>query len=133
MNNDFSGKLEAILSNPEMMAQIKNLANSMSKDSSQAPPKEEVKTEEENKFVPKTEQPSGTAPANTAAAEAVPVQAPLLPGVLSMSKINKNISNSRTLLLALKPFLDDKRSGKVDRMLNMMKLSEVAGYLRNFL
>ena len=125
MNNDLSGKLETILSNPEMMAQIKILADSMSKDSSPTTPKQDTKADADMNSAVQTSQPAGAAPAGTS---------PLLPGTSApVSTIAKNLSNSRTLLLALKPYLDEKRSGKVDRMLNMMKMSEVAGYLRNFL
>ena len=47
--------------------------------------------------------------------------------------MEKNIKNTRALLLALKPYLDDKRRDKIDKMLNMLRLAEMAGYFKNLI
>ena len=45
----------------------------------------------------------------------------------------RNLKNTRALLAALKPYLDDKRREKVDKMLSMMRLAEMAGYSKNLM
>ena len=111
MNGDFSSKLDKILSNPAMMAQIKSLADTMTEDG-------------EAKTPPPTE-PTQAAPEPEPAA--APESPPPAPGM------EKNIKNTRALLLALKPYLDDKRRDKIDKMLNMLRLAEMAGYFKNLI
>ena len=41
--------------------------------------------------------------------------------------LEKNLKHTRDLLIALKPFLDEKRCAKIDKMLSMMRLAEMAG------
>ena len=41
--------------------------------------------------------------------------------------LEKNLKHTRDLLIALKPFLDEKRCVKIDKMLSMMRLAEMAG------
>lgn len=43
------------------------------------------------------------------------------------------IKNGRALLLALKPYMDEKRCEKIDRILSAMKLAEFAGMFRNMM
>ncbi len=115
MNNDFSEKLDQILSNPAMLAQIKALADTMtansgSKQEDAPPPKEEPKAE--------------------------PVSAPpdiSIPSFFKPSStFEKNLKNTRALLSALKPFLDERRCAKIDKMLSMMRFAEMAGQFGNF-
>ena len=115
MNGDFSSKLDKILSNPAMMAQIKSLADTMTEDG-------------EAKTPPPTE-PTQAAPEppQTDTPAAMPALFSPAPGM------EKNIKNTRALLLALKPYLDDKRRDKIDKMLNMLRLAEMAGYFKNLI
>ena len=124
MNGDFSSKLDKILSNPAMMAQIKSLADTMTEDG-------------EAKTPPPTE-PTQAAPepAPAAAPESPPqTDTPAaMPALFSPAPgMEKNIKNTRALLLALKPYLDDKRRDKIDKMLNMLRLAEMAGYFKNLI
>ncbi|MCI7344846.1 MAG: hypothetical protein SPF67_07455 [Eubacteriales bacterium] len=43
------------------------------------------------------------------------------------------IKNGRALLLALKPYMDEKRCEKIDRILSAMKLAEFAGMFKNMM
>ena len=116
MNGDFSAKLDQILANPAMLAQIKALADTMT--AGNAKPQE----------TPPAEPPEPTREEKTPSAEqvsALPVLFPPPPA------LEKNLKHTRDLLIALKPFLDDKRCAKIDKMLSMMRLAEMAGQFGN--
>lgn len=48
-------------------------------------------------------------------------------------EIPGTIRNGRALLIALKPYLDPERCGKIDRILDAMKLAEFAGFFKNLI
>ena len=124
MNGDFSSKLDKILSNPAMMAQIHSLADTMTEDG-------------EAKTPPPTEPTQAAPEPEPAAAPESPPQTDTpaaMPALFSPAPgMEKNIKNTRALLLALKPYLDDKRRDKIDKMLNMLRLAEMAGYFKNLI
>ena len=111
-----------------MMAQIKALADTMTVSGGAAsgtpePPEKPV-----------------TPPGQAAAAASAPAEnaanaaSAALPALFSPApEIEKNLKNTRALLLALKPYLDAGRCEKIDKMLNMMRLAEMAGYFKNLL
>ena len=121
MNGDFSQKLNQVLSNPAMMAQIKALADTMTESESD--------TEKNGQITQ---------------APALPKQEPLEPSDPFREKISappfftpspsfeKNMKNTCALLTALKPFLDERRRGKIDKMLSMIQFAQMAGQLGNF-
>ena len=117
MTGDFSAKLDQILQNPAMLAQIKALADTMTAN---APKPQESVAKESAPPTPTEEQ----APAEPAAVPILFAPSPTL---------EKNLKNTRELLLALKPFLDNKRCAKIDKMLSMMRLAEMAGQFGNLL
>lgn len=122
MNGDFSSKLDKILSNPAMMAQIKSLADTMTEDGEAKTPTEPTQAAPEPEPAAAPESPPQT---DTPAA---------MPALFSPAPgMEKNIKNTRALLLALKPYLDDKRRDKIDKMLNMLRLAEMAGYFKNLI
>ena len=121
MNGDFSQKLNQVLSNPAMMAQIKALADTMTE--SEAPSE-------------KTEQSlEAAAPAKS---EPVELPAPIRekisvpPFFTPTPSFEKNMKNTCALLNALKPFLDERRCAKIDKMLSMIQFAQMAGQLGNF-
>ena len=128
MNDDFSAKLDKLLSNPAMMAQIKSLADTMTETEGKgSPAAEDVSAEP----MP-ADASAGTADVSSEAASKTEETA--LPASLAPEPgLARNIKNTRALLAALKPYLDDKRREKVDKMLNMMRLAEMAGYFKNFM
>ncbi len=109
MTDDFSEKLSQILSNPQMMAQIKSLADTMTENGAK---------EERNEEMP----PALSLPEKQA------VPAFFTPS----SSFEKNMKNTCALLTALKPFLDENRCAKVDKMLSMIHFAEMAGKLGQF-
>lgn len=126
--NDFSEKLDSILSNPEMMAQIKRLADTMTSGTppiSESPPPE--KAVQAGSFGESKEPPSDGASDMPDITEAVSALTALTGEHRGRRKGN-NMAHSRALLLALKPYLDDKRCEKIDKLLRMMQLAEMAGY-----
>ncbi len=103
MNGDLGAKLDEILKNPEMLSQIKALADTMTsaEKPSEPPP-------------PSSQEP------------AIPPE--VLPAFLAPSgELERNLANTQALLLALKPFLDERRCMKIDKMLSMMRLARLAG------
>ncbi len=110
MTGDLSSKLDEILANPAMLAQIKALADTMTghpvkqqDDPVEPPPSAPPPEAEQNPLAP-------------------------LPILFTPSPtLTQNLKHTRDLLLALKPFLDEKRCGKVDKMLSMMRIAEMAG------
>lgn len=124
MNGDFSSKLDKILSNPAMMAQIKSLADTMTEEGE---PKNPAPTPEQPASEPEQPPTPEASPQTEAPAAAMPALFSPAPGM------EKNIKNTRALLVALKPYLDDKRREKIDKMLNMLRLAEMAGYFKNLI
>ena len=118
MNGDFTQKLNQVLSNPAMMAQIKALADTMTENGTNG----ETQTNEHGN--------------NLSRKEALPdpiAEKPAVPPFFTPSpSFEKNLQNACALLSALKPFLDQKRQDKIDKMLSMMHFAKMAGGFGNF-
>jgi hypothetical protein len=120
LTGDFSAKLDRILGDPAMLAQIKALADTMTEGN--ARPVENRPEEPPEPKSPPEEKP----------ASATPLSA--LPVLFSPSPVlEKNLKHTRDLLVALKPFLDERRCEKIDKMLSMMRLAEMAGQFGSLL
>lgn len=116
MDNDFSEKLNSILADPAMMDKIKNIAGSLGASAPPPPPKEERREEK------------GADCENCPRALPCGEKTCQLPG--KQSELAKNIANSRALLVALKPFLDSDRCARIDKIIGMMKIAEIMGYIK---
>lgn len=121
MDNDFSEKLGALLSNPEALAKIAGIAGSLGLSSAQAPsqppPKEKEEAYECSSCPMADVLPCGGAPCPFPAKDKV-------------SSAAKSIAESRALLTALKPYLSSERCARIDKILGMMKIAEIMGYLK---
>ena len=118
MNGDFSQKLNQVLSNPAMMAQIKALADTMTENGTA---QNEPTNERESDF-------SYRHPAE----EPIPEKPSVPPFFTPSPSFEKNLQNACALLSALKPFLDKRRQEKIDKMLSMMHFAQMAGQFGNF-
>ena len=113
MDNDFSQKIGALLSDPSALAKIASLAGSLGLGSEQAPsaPSPEPKKED-------------TAHCESCPAKEIlpcggaPCPFPSKSGALS--KTARTLTQSRALLQSLKPFLSAERCERIDKILNMM-------------
>ena len=106
MTGDLSEKLNSILQNPAMMSQIKALADTMTAEENaknEPTPAEETPREE----------------------KALTAGTPPMASLLSPA-FEQNIKNTCALLQALQPFLDARRREKIDKVLQMMHLAEMA-------
>ena len=121
MNGDFSQKLNQVLSNPAMMAQIKALADTMTESESDSEKNGQITPAP---TLPKQEPPEPTDPFR----EKLSVP----PFFTPSPSFEKNMKNTCALLAALKPFLDERRRGKIDKMLSMIQFAQMAGQLGNF-
>lgn len=126
MNGDFSSKLDKILSNPAMMAQIKSLADTMT-EAEGTPASEVSPPPAAEPSEPPIQEEQEKPDADIQTETALPASFSPAPGLA------RNLKNTRALLAALKPYLDDKRREKVDKMLSMMRLAEMAGYFKNLM
>ena len=117
MNGDFSQKLNQVLSNPAMMAQIKALADTMT---------------ESEKAVQITEPPAPAKAEPFEQTDPFREKLPVPPFFTPSPSFEKNMKNTCALLTALKPFLDERRRGKIDKMLSMIQFAQMAGQLGNF-
>ena len=117
MDGDLSEKLGAMLSDPEMLSKIAGIAGSLGLGGIGAPP-------------PKEEQkPCGACPAK----DILPCgggECPMPRGGGALSAAAKSIAQSRALLSALKPYLSAERCARIDKILGMMKIAEIMGYLK---
>ncbi len=108
MDGDLSEKLGTILSDPSMMEKIKSIAQGLG---ASAPPPPTVERREER--LPECE------------------NCPLVSvGAKDKNELTKNLASSRALLVALKPFLDKDRCARIDKILGMIKIAEIMGYIK---
>ena len=104
--NDFDEKLNSLLSNPEAMGQIFQLAQSLggSLDPPPPPPQQPVNTGKETGFL-------GGIDSDTLLR--------LLPLIQELGEQN---GNARNLLLAMRPYLKPERQNKVEQALQLSRL-----------
>ena len=127
MNEDFSQKLNQVLSNPAMMAQIKALADTMTQadpHTQTGSPAPDAAEAAESRIPANAEDfgSSGNSP------EKIAVPAFFTPS----PSFERNMKNTCALLNAMKPFLDERRCAKIDKMLSMIRFAQMAGQLGNF-
>lgn len=105
---DFEEKLESILNNPQAMSQIMSLAQSLGASSGPAEPP-----------------PADAAPASSDAG--IPLDPRLLSGLTTLlSQYNRGDDEKAALLRALKPFVREQRYARLDRAIQITKLSRIA-------
>ncbi len=102
--DDMQQKLDAILGNPEMMAQLMNMAQSLGGAPPSPPPLQE------------------SSPA-TPAMNIDPGMLQKIIGIAQQSGIDKN---QQTLLRALNPYLSQERIGKLEKAMRAAKLAGLA-------
>ena len=104
---DFEEKLESILNNPQAMSQIMSLAQSLGASSDQSE-------------VSPAESPSPSCDAG------FQLDPRLLTGIASLlSQYNSNDDTRVALLQALKPFVKEQRYAKLDKAIQITKLSHI--------
>lgn len=116
-DGDFSAVLGNILSNPDMMSTIKNLAEQLKSDS---PPVDVTATNTEST----TEEP--TPPQSPKMPDAISALAPLLS--TDFSKLSREDDRRSCLLRALKPYLSE---GRCEAIEYIIKFSAISGIIKN--
>ena len=120
MDNDFSAKLGSLLSDPAALAQIASLAGSLGLSGAQSTspaPQANEPPHECDACPAKEVLPCGGAPCP-------------FPKKEGLSEAARSIAQSRALLTALKPYLSHERCERIDKILSMMKIAEIMGYLK---
>lgn len=120
---EFDEKLNSILSNPDAMAQIMQLAQSLSGDSQgPAPPPPAPAPPPQPAPRPPAPPPQGGADLLSSLAGGVDptLLMKLMPLIQELG--SQNDSNARQLLYALRPYLKQERQEKVERALQLARL-----------
>ena len=104
---DFEEKLDSILGNPQAMEQIMSLAQSLGgMETKSAPP---------------------PASSNSATKDELQIDPRLVNGIFSLlNQYNSNDDQRAALLSALRPFVKEQRYAKIDKAIQIAKLSRVA-------
>ena len=126
--NDISGALGKLLSDPQALASVMSMAQSLMEslpkeadESSNSEASASAGTEQ-NTNEPPTE-PDSTQPSTAqSAAASLAALAPLL-------QKGKNGDPRRALLNALKPYMSHGRSEKIDTLINILQIADIAGGL----
>jgi len=118
---EFEDKLNSILSNQEAMGQIMALAQSLGGSKQPAPSEEE--------------QPAQEQPAPPPESASIPGLDPRLMqmGMRLLQEYNRTDDRNAALLAALRPFVKEERYAKVDRAVQIAKLSRVIRVLLDLL
>ena len=104
--DDMEAKLNAVLGNPDMMAQIMSMAQSLGGGAPSPPP------------------PAPAQPTLSGIPEGLDIgMITKLAGMVGSANVDKD---QRTLLLALQPYLTHDRIGKLERAMRAAKLAGVA-------
>ncbi len=107
--NDFEGKLDQILNDPQTMSQIITFAQSLGAPSQQHP---------------KETQDTASSPQY---GESTPLDSKLLSGIAALFGQYQSGTDDRVVLLnALRPFLKKERYPKLDQVVQIAKLSGIA-------
>lgn len=131
---EFDDKLNSILSNPDAMAQIMQLAQSISGggNTAAAPPPQQPQPAPQPFTPPKPQSsaapPSFTPPSNPSPLSALGNMDPklmmkLLPLIQELG--SSQDSDARRLLYALSPYLKPERQEKIDRALQLARLFHI--------
>ena len=100
--DEMQQKLDAILGNPEMMAQLMNMAQSLGGASPPPPPQQEVSNTDLN------------------------IDAGMLQKIMGIAQQSGIDKNQQTLLRALSPYLSRERIGKLEKAMRAAKLAGLA-------
>lgn len=115
--DDFGAKLESILNNPQAMGQIMSLAQSLGGNST-APNKPEPQVGEFSSETTSSPSPSGLD---------LGVDPKILGSIASLLQNYNSSDDQRIALLnALKPFVKERRYAKIDKAIQIAKLSRMA-------
>ncbi len=115
---EFEEKLNAILGNQEAMGQIMALARSLSGEK-----KEEPAQQAEWEPVEAQDAPAGRAPEPSAAPELDPAM--LQMGMRVIRELQGNDGRNAALLQALRPFLREEKRARLDKALQIVRMTRM--------
>ncbi len=130
-NDDLKNKLDAVLSNPEMMQKVMGIVKSMRPESDISDSDRHTDNEKPKSEVPQNN-PSGISPTADSAVIAAGLQK-LLGGSGSRPADKKSDDPKIALLMALRPYLNPQRQERIDKILKMLSMSEIAALIKNIL
>ena len=117
---EFDEKLNSILSNPDAMSQIMQLAQSLSGGQEQAPPPPPPPPQPPQQPAPRSSAPAQDILSSLAGGLDPKLLTRLLPVIQELG--GQQDSNARALLYALRPYLRADRQEKVERALQLARL-----------
>lgn len=124
---EFDEKLNSLLSNPEAMAQIMQMAQSLSGGQAQQPPQQPLQQPVRPAPPPPPAQappPSGSDLLSSLSGLTGGIDPTMLTKLLPLIQElgSQNDSNARQLLYALRPYLKPERQEKIERALQLARL-----------
>ena len=121
---EFDDKLNSLLSNPEAMAQIMQMAQSLSGGQSQQAPQTPPQQPFPSPSPPPVQQAAGSNPFASLSGLTGGMDPAMLPKLLPLIQElgSQNDSNARQLLYALRPYLKPDRQEKIERALQLARL-----------
>ena len=121
--SDFDEKLNALLSDPDRMAQIMHMAQALSGSSAFNEPPQQETTQQQPPPPPHTPSPTNDLLSSLTGGLDPKLLMRLLPLLKDLS--SDNSSNARTLLYALKPYLKQERQARIERALQLARLLHI--------
>ena len=121
---EFDDKLNSLLSNPEAMAQIMQMAQSLSGGQAQQAPQTPPQQPFPSPSPPPVQQAAGSNPFASLSGLTGGMDPAMLPKLLPLIQElgSQNDSNARQLLYALRPYLKPDRQEKIERALQLARL-----------
>lgn len=122
---EFDEKLNAILGNQEAMAQIMSLARSLSADSPGENPNREEQQEQEMDGEEERERDAQSAQPDLSAMLGQLDPALLRTGMEVIRQVQSTEDRNAALLQALRPFLREERRGRLDRAIQIARMTRM--------
>lgn len=121
---EFDEKLNSLLSNPEAMAQIMQMAQSLSGGQTQQPPQQPPQQPAHPAPPPPVQPPPGGDVISSLSSLTGGIDPTMLTKLLPLIQElgSQNDSNARQLLYALRPYLKPERQEKIERALQLARL-----------
>lgn len=121
---EFDEKLNSLLSNPEAMAQIMQMAQSLSGGQTQQPPQQPPQQPAHPAPPPPVQPPPGGDVLSSLSSLTGGIDPTMLTKLLPLIQElgSQNDSNARQLLYALRPYLKPERQEKIERALQLARL-----------
>ena len=113
------GMISALMSNPELLQNIKNAIGNIPEKT-----EKDISKEEEKESADNSEEISDSVPATVFPAD-IMNKLPLIMNALSGKGKSKSEKEREALLCALKPYLSSEKAQKIDKLISFMRIGDI--------